>query len=71
MAISRGLICLERLWDDVLAGGLVLIDDYYTWDGCAKAVHDFLAKRQAPEQIHQGPVGGTAYILKKSRNPAA
>jgi hypothetical protein len=63
------MICLERFWDHVLEGGLVLIDDYYAWDGCAKAVHDFLAKRQAPERIHQGPVGGTAYILKKFGSP--
>jgi len=60
------MICLEKFWDRVLVGGLVLIDDYYTWDGCAKAVHDFLAERQATERIYQGPIGGTAYILKKS-----
>ncbi len=65
------MICLERLWDHVLVGGLVLIDDYYAWDGCAKAVHAFLAKREAPERIHQGPVGGTAFILKKSHGPAS
>lgn len=64
------MICLERFWDHVLEGGLVLIDDYYTWDGCARAVHDFLAKRQAPERIRQGPVGGTAYIRKGSCSSA-
>lgn len=65
---SSTMICLERFWDSVMVGGLVLIDDYYTWDGCAKAVHDFLALRQAPERIHQGPVGRTAYIRKEARN---
>jgi hypothetical protein len=62
-------ICLEKFWDRVMVGGLVLIDDYYTWDGCARAVHDFFAKRQATARIYQGPVGGTAYILKKFDDP--
>jgi O-methyltransferase len=62
------MVCLESLWDHVLVGGLVLIDDYYTWDGCSKAVHAFLAKRRAPERIHEGPVGHTAFILKKSQS---
>lgn len=67
---SSTMICLERFWDHVIVGGLILIDDYYAWDGCAKAVHEFLAKRQAPERIHQGPIGRTAFIRKEARSPA-
>jgi hypothetical protein len=63
------MICLESLWDHVMAGGLVIIDDYYAWDGCSKAVHDFLAKRQVSARVHQGPVGGTAYIRKEAGGP--
>jgi O-methyltransferase len=58
-------ICLEKFWNHVLPGGLILIDDYYDWDGCARAVHAFLATRQAPERIYQGPIGRVAFILKK------
>jgi len=59
------MICLEKFWNHIMPGGLILIDDYYAWEGCAKAVHAFLAKRQAPERICQGPIGRVAFIFKK------
>jgi O-methyltransferase len=49
------MICLEKFWDHVLPGDIVLIDDYYVWEGCAKAVHSSLAKRQTPERITKAP----------------
>ncbi len=36
---------------DALPGGLLLLDDYYTWDGCVRAVHEFLARAGRPERI--------------------
>ena len=57
------MICLEHLFDKVVSGGVILIDDYYTWDGCSRAVHDFLSKRQAPEKIEQKSVS-LAVIVK-------
>jgi O-methyltransferase len=56
--------CLRKFWNHILPGGLVLIDDYYTWDGCARAVHAFLASIEAPERIRQGRVAGVAFIKK-------
>ena len=35
-------LCLERLYPYVADDGLVIIDDYGPWDGCARAVHEFL-----------------------------
>ncbi|HSF01507.1 MAG TPA: TylF/MycF/NovP-related O-methyltransferase, partial [Solirubrobacterales bacterium] len=43
--------CLEQLYDQVSDGGLVTLDDYYAYDGCAAAVHEFLAERQLPHRI--------------------
>src|SRR5437016_11334268 len=37
--------CLENLYDQVVDGGFVIFDDYYAFDGCAVAVHEFLGKR--------------------------
>jgi O-methyltransferase len=37
--------CLEHLYDRVVPGGFVIFDDYYTYDGCAIAVHEFLGNR--------------------------
>jgi O-methyltransferase len=56
-------VCLEKFWDKLLPGGLLLIDDYYMWDGCAQAVHDFLSERRLPDRIEQGR-SGVAYIMK-------
>jgi hypothetical protein len=38
-------VCLENLWDRVSEGGIVQIDDYGEWQGCKKAVDEFLTKR--------------------------
>jgi O-methyltransferase len=47
------MACLDALYDRVVPGGLVIIDDYYTWDGCARAVHDFLSRRGVSARIRQ------------------
>lgn len=38
--------CLENLLDQVVEGGLVVVDDYYAFDGCRLAVHEFFSERQ-------------------------
>jgi O-methyltransferase len=35
-------ICLEYLYDKVVAGGFIIIDDYGAYEGCRKAVDEFL-----------------------------
>jgi len=65
------MICLEKFWDHIMPGGLILIDDYYTWEGCARAVHAFLAKREAKERLHQGPFGRVVFIVKEGSTPSA
>lgn len=39
------LLCLNILYPRVVPGGLVILDDYAAWDGCALAVHRFLDGR--------------------------
>ncbi len=58
------MICLNKFWDDVLPGGLILIDDYYMWDGCSRAVHDFLSARKATERIQED--SGVGYMVKRA-----
>jgi len=38
-------ICLNHLFDKVVKGGFVIIDDYGTYEGCSRAVNEFFAER--------------------------
>ena len=56
------LVCLEHLYPKVAENGLIIIDDYYAWDGCSRAVHDYLAKNNLPLRISQSK-NGVCYII--------
>ena len=38
-------ICLDYLYDKVVSGGIIIVDDYGCYEGCKKAVDEFLEKR--------------------------
>ena len=58
------MTCLEHLWPLVSLGGVVIVDDYHTWDGCSRAVHDYLSRCKANERIRQSPFG-VAYLVRR------
>ncbi len=37
--------CFENLYDNVIEGGVVVVDDYGHWEGCRKATDEFLQAR--------------------------
>ena len=57
-------ICLDTLFQHVNKDGLVILDDYYTWDGCSKALHDFLSYNSRPERIKS--FNSICFLLKNS-----
>lgn len=57
--------CLHYLFPLVVPGGIIIIDDYYTWDGCTKAVHDYLSESQLKSRIYQWN-NQIAYIIKSN-----
>jgi O-methyltransferase len=57
------LLCLEELVPCVVDGGVVMLDDYYTWDGCARATHDYLASHGLPYRIRRW--GGGAFFVER------
>ncbi len=39
---------LQYLYDLVVPGGIVIFDDYFHWQGCKKAIDEFIEKRKEP-----------------------
>lgn len=56
------MTCLERLYDQCAPGALIIIDDYLQWEGCTRAVHDFLSRRKLPCRIRE--FFGVTFMLK-------
>lgn len=54
---------LESLFSSVNDGGLIIIDDYFAWEGCSKAVHDYLSKNSRWERIESH--SGVCFIRKR------
>ena len=48
---SSTMDSLDHLYHKVSAGGYVIIDDYYSWPSCRKAVTDFLARNSLQPEI--------------------
>lgn len=36
---------LEKFYDNVVSGGIIMVDDYGHWQGCKKAVDEFLSNK--------------------------
>lgn len=62
---SSTMTCLDNLYPMVNKGGIIILDDYYTWDGCSKALHDYLSRNELADRLHSHK--GVAYIKKNDR----
>jgi O-methyltransferase len=47
------MTALESLFKHLASDGIVILDDYYAWDGCSRAVHDFLSRHQSTARLTQ------------------
>jgi hypothetical protein len=57
--------CLESLYPKVARGGVIIVDDYYMWDGCSRAVHAYLHKTSSRSRVRCSPLAQVAYIIKE------
>lgn len=57
--------CLDALVPVVSDDATVIVDDYYAWDGCSRAVHDYLSEHDLPWRIRSLPNFSSAYFIKE------
>ena len=65
------LLCYEQLEPLVVDEGVILIDDYYAFDGCARATHEYLARHDLPYRIQSIPNFSGAYMVKRQARDLA
>jgi hypothetical protein len=46
-------VCLDNLYQHVVKGGIIIIDDYGCYEGCKKAVDEFLEKNRLLFFLHK------------------
>jgi O-methyltransferase len=44
-------VCLDHLYESVVPGGFVVVDDYGAYEGCARAVDEFRAERSIGSEM--------------------
>ena len=62
-------VCLEGLFDQVVPGGVIIIDDYQSCYGCERAVDEFIGTNQLEVEIHLDGRGGCYFY--KPQQPEA
>jgi O-methyltransferase len=50
-------LCLDTWYDRIVAGGFLVLDDYGRWEGCTRAVDEFLQARGLPALERTGSAG--------------
>jgi O-methyltransferase len=56
---------LEHMYDKVVAGGYIVVDDFYFHEGCRRAVSDFLKERGFESKIQMIKVDRSAVYFQK------
>lgn len=56
-------VCLEHLYHRVVSGGFVIIDDYGCYEGCKKAVDEFMDREGIRSYLHRIDNEGR-YLIK-------
>ena len=58
-------LCLERFYDDVVPGGVVVLDDYAWVPGCRAALHELLERRNEKVELVFPPgIDISPYFIK-------
>lgn len=60
--------CLQYLYPKVAKHGLIIVDDYYMWEGCIRAIYDYFSQYKITDRIRSTP-HGVCYIIKEETFP--
>ena len=55
-------VCLDYLYDKVVRGGIVIVDDYGHYEGCRKAVDEFMARERVQAYLNHIDYTGRYWI---------
>jgi O-methyltransferase len=64
-------LCLETLYEKVVPGGVVVIDDYGHWEGCRTAVDEFIANLNEPVLLNHIDYGGRYWVRVRRSSSVA
>ena len=55
-------MCLDYLYPKVVKAGIVIVDDYGFWQGCRRAVDEFIARCSEPILLHHIDYSGRYWV---------
>jgi hypothetical protein len=64
-------VCLDSLYDQVVPGGVIQLDDYGYWQGARKAVDEFVETRGIQSRLQRLDYSGRFLIKGESIEPLA
>jgi O-methyltransferase len=59
---ESAVVCLEHLYPHVAPGGVVVVDDYGHWEGCRRAVNEFLSAHDLLVLLHHIDYTGRYWV---------
>jgi O-methyltransferase len=63
--------CLYWLFPKLRKGAPCIVDDYYAWDGCALAVHEYFGQHSIPARLRPMPDLQGMFLYNKNRETFA
>jgi len=62
------LTCLQRIEPRLSPGGILVIDDYFRWPGCRRALDEYFADKMAD---YESQTMSRLHIVRRKKNPQA
>jgi len=57
-------VCLDSFYNKVISGGYIILDDYHHWEGCRKAVDEFMKENKIDIKLQE--IDGEGVYFQKT-----